>query len=99
MPSSANVSLLLCGAALAALSLIGPGHSTPANAQPPAAPAPKPVAELPWWRQGMAHTEQQELFLVWMTFQFGSEWPSIFPDALIQTLWEYFTLDGYDLAA
>ena len=47
----------------------------------------------------MAHTEQQELFLVWMTFQFGSEWPSIFPDALIQTLWEYFTLDGYDLAA
>lgn len=69
-----------------------------ALAAPPSPPAPKPICELPFCRQPLAHTGQEELFMVWMDFEFGPVWLEVLPDEMIQILWEYFSFDGYAAA-
>ncbi len=62
-------------------------------AAPPGPPPPTPICTLPWWRQSVAHTGQENLFLEWMDFEFGPQWLNWMPDGMIQILWDYFSFE------
>lgn len=70
------------GAALLAASAAAapPSQGTPAESS----------AGLPWWLQPVMHTDQENLFLLWMDVTFGPGWQKVIPTPVVESLWLSF---------